>query len=160
MALADAYAEPSDYRQRVDKSDTTDDAVLLAILKAASRYIDRRTRRRDGFNQSAAVETRTYDILKRPAADAAYSADGSRLVLPDDIATTTGLIVKVDLNGDYDVADSGETLAINTDFWVGPTNAATGSDPRPYYILDINPTTAAIGAWPIQRHALGEDQWH
>jgi len=155
MALGDAYASAAEYRTRVTKTSAADDTVIDEQLKAVSHYIDSRTRRRDGFNQSAAVEARIYDIQCRPGRDAAFSTDwGRRLYLPDGIATLTGLIVKVDLNGDYDVADADETLTINTHFWAGPANAATGSDPRPFEFLDINPNNSVVSSWPEQRRAL------
>jgi hypothetical protein len=154
LAIGDAYAQAADYRTRVTKTATTDDITIDAQLKAVSHFLDRRCRRKDGFNQSTSVEARTYDIGKRPEAGAAFTPDYLRLWLPDDVATVTGLIVKVDLNGDYDVTDANETLAINTDFWVGPIGAAVGSDPQPYEFLDIKPTSTVFGSWPQQRHAI------
>src|SRR3990167_5079751 len=110
MAVTDAYATAAEYRERTTKSDASDDDTILAQLKAVSRWLDRRLRR--FFTQDAAVVARIYN------------GNGEQILwLPDDIATATGLIVKVDLNGDYDFSDSGETLSINTDFWLGPYNA-------------------------------------
>lgn len=154
MALGTAYATAAEYRARVTKADNSDDATIDAQLAAVTHYLDRRCRRSDGFNQSASVEARTFDITRTPENGAAFTSDYLRLWLPADVATVTGLIVKVDNNADYDVADTGETLAINTDFWVGPTNAAVGSDPLPYEYLDIKPTSTLISAWPLQRRAI------
>ena len=154
MALGDAYATAADYRARVGKTNTADSTMVDAQLKAVSHYIDSRCRRRDGFNQSASVEARMYDIGCQSGPGVAFLADWRRVWLPDDIATVTGLVVKVDLNGDYDVADSNETLTINTDFWVGPANAAVGADPKPYEFLDLHPLSTKASAWPQQRRAL------
>jgi hypothetical protein len=135
-------------------TDGASNAEIDAVLKSSSHYIDSRVRRKDGFNQSTSVETRTYDIGRHRAPDTAWREGYARVWLPHDVATVTGLIVKVDLNANYDVADSGETLSINTDFWVGPASAAVGTDPRPYEYLDINPNSTKLSSWPLQRRAL------
>lgn len=62
--------------------------------------------------------------------------------------------MKCDLNGDYDVADSGETLAVNTHFWPGPYNALNGSEPKPYEWLELIPSNSAVTVWPRQIRAL------
>jgi hypothetical protein len=155
LALGDSYATAADYRARAGKTDTGDSTMLEAQLKAVSHYIDSRCRRRDGFNQSGSAEVRTYDIRCLPGPGVAFLADYYRRVwLPDDVATLTGLIVKVDLNGDYDVTDSNETLTINTDFWAGPSNAAVGADPKPFEFLDLHPNSTKANTWPEQRRAL------
>lgn len=143
MALGDAYASAAEARARWNKADVGDDTTIDAQLKAVSHYIDQRCRRRDGFNQSASVEARIFNGNGR-----------QRLWLDDDIATTTGLIVKADLNGDYDYADSNETLNINTHFWPGPWNAAVGSDPKPYEWLELVPSNSVVTVWPNQLRAV------
>lgn len=143
MAIGDSYATVDDYRTHVDKTGTGDDVDIAFALNATSRFIDRRVRRRDGFNKTAAAEARIYD------------GNGlCKLWLPDDIATTAGLIVKADLNGDYDYAASGETLTINSHFWVGPYNAANGSEPKPYEWLELVPSNSSVTVWPRQPRAL------
>lgn len=62
--------------------------------------------------------------------------------------------MKCDLNGDYDVADSGETLAVNTHFWVGPYSAQSGSEPKPYSWLELIPNNSTVTMWPKQRRAI------
>lgn len=141
MSGGDAYATVAEYRSRVGKTGTDDDTDLAFQLKAVSRFIDRRTRRQDGFNRSA-VEARIFD------------GNGKAKLWVDDIATTTGLIVKYDANADYDYADAGETLTINTHFWPGPYNAANGSEPKPYEWLELVPTNSVVTTWPLQRRAL------
>ena len=142
MALSDPYASVSEYKTRVDKTATTDDAAIFAQLKSVSRYIDQRCRRADGFNQATAAVTRKYDGNGR-----------SRVWLNDDIATTSGLIVKCDLNGDYDYADADETLAVDTHFWIGPDNAGTT---KPFEWLEVAPLPAngVLSVWPAQRRAI------
>lgn len=143
MAIGDAYATAAEYRARVDKTDTTDDTIIDGQLKAISHYIDSRCRRRDGFNQSATVVTRIYDGNGK-----------QRLWIPDDIATSVGLIVKCDLNGDYDYGDSGESLTLNTHYWVGPWNADQSADPQPYEFLELKPSNPVVTVWPKQIRAV------
>jgi len=143
LAAGDSYATAGDYGSHVDKTATDDDVDLAFQLNAVSRFIDRRVRRRDGFNKTAAAEARIYD------------GNGKSLLwLPDDIATVTGLIVKTDLNGDYDYVDANETLTINTHFWPGPYNADKGSEPKPYEWLELRPDNSVVTSWPLQRRAL------
>jgi hypothetical protein len=141
LAVTDAFATASEYRSAVDQDDQTEDSELLLFLTATSRYIERwMPRMRSGtprhFTSDAAVTTRLFD------------GNGKTRLWVDDISTTTGLIVKADLNGDYDVLDSGETLTIDADFWVGPANATAGGEVKPYTYLDICPNSTVLTAWP------------
>lgn len=140
MAVTDAYALAADYRARIDKADIADDTVIDAQLTAVSRIIDQRCRR--FFTQDAVPVARLFD------------GNGKARVYVADIATTTGLVVKVDQNADYDYADSNETLAISTDFWVGPDNALLGAEPRPFQFVDIIPTSTKLSVFPVQRRAI------
>lgn len=140
MAVTDAYATAAEYRARVTKSDTGDDATILTQLTGASRLLERECGR--FFNQDASVVVRLYD------------GNGLTRIHIDDLSTTTGLVVKVDLNGDFDFADSNETLTVDTHFKVGPVNAGLGAEPEPYRYLDIVPGNAILGAWPSQKWAL------
>jgi hypothetical protein len=140
-AVTDAYATPEEFRQRTSKGDATEDNVILSQLVTVSRFLDLRLRR--FFTQDAAAVVRTFD------------GNGEALLwLPADIATTTGLIVKVDLNEDYDFTDSGETLTINTHFWVGPADADKGPEPRPYEYLEVVPNNGLFDVWPDQKRAV------
>jgi hypothetical protein len=137
----DAYATAEEFRQRTSKGDATEDDVILSQLVTVSRFLDLRLRR--FFTQDAAAVVRTFD------------GNGEALLwLPADIATTTGLIVKVDLNEDYDVTDAGETLTINTHFWVGPADADKGPEPRPYEYLEVVPDNGLFDVWPDQKRAV------
>lgn len=140
MAVTDAYATAEEYRARVTKADVADDADVLEQLTAVSRLIDARCRR--FFTKDATVQARLYD------------GNGKSVIKVDDIATATGLIVKCDLNGDYDVTDSNETLTIDVDFWLGPAAAVFGSEPRPYYWLEVVPTSTKLSVWPNQKRAI------
>ncbi|MBF8255137.1 MAG: phage gp6-like head-tail connector protein [Anaerolineales bacterium] len=140
MAVDDAYATAAEYRAATTKTDATDDASILSQLKGVSRYWDYRCNR--FFTQDAAVVVRTFD-----------GKGECELWLPADIATATGLIVKADLDGDYSFADE-TALVLDTDFWLGPSDADKGPEPRPWEILEVHPNSAQLSAWPCQQKAL------
>jgi hypothetical protein len=140
-AIGDPYATAAEYRDRVGKTDTGADATILAQLTAVSRYLDRRLHR--FFTQDAAVVVRTFD-----------GNGDTMLWLPADIATVTDLVVKVDLNEDYDFGEANETLTINTHFWVGPQDAEKGPEPRPFDCLEVVPNNGVFDAWPEQVRAI------
>jgi hypothetical protein len=141
MALDSPYATAKEFRAAVGADDEKDDAAITALLKAVSRLLDRRCRR--FFSKNVAAVARIFH------------GNGRELLwLPIDIATTAGLIVKVDLNGDYDVADSGETLALNTDYWLGPENAELEPEAQPFESIEVNPSSALLSCWPDQRRAI------
>jgi hypothetical protein len=138
--IADAYVDVAEYKDRVGKTITGQDGELLAQLTAVSRFLDARLGR--FFGQDAAVVTRVYD-----------GNGGTRLWLPDDISTSTGLIVKADLDGDYLFTDE-TALTLDTDFWLGPLGADKGSEPQPWQYLEVHPTSSRLSVWPFQRRAV------
>lgn len=155
MAIGDPYASVAEYKARVDSSGSASDGDVAAQLQAICRYLDRRCGR--FFGQDAAVQVRVYDggdaILQR--LDEHYirwAMDArTRLYLPDDIATTTGLVVKVDLDNDHVYE---QTLVINTDFWVGEPNAALGPEPQPYTWLQVVPSGSVLTTWPANERSV------
>ena len=145
-AVTDAYATAAIYRGIADKDSTADDTEILSDLTAISRYIERKVGQ--FFNKDAAAVARMYD----GNGETRLRLDSHHIV--PGIATLSGLAVKVDLNGDYDVTDTGETLTINTDFWASPQDAGQGSEARPWTDLDIVPTSSVLSAWPKQQRAV------
>src|SRR3990172_2726710 len=125
MAVTDAYATAAEYRSRTGQSDATDTTLLDALLKAVSRLIDRECERFFGID--AAVVVRLYE------------GNGLTRLYIDDVATVTGLIVKADLDDDFDFDGADETLTKDTHYWIGPVNAALGSEVATYRFLDIVP---------------------
>ena len=134
MAVTAPYAEPEEYRLRVGQTDTGGDDLLLDLLKAVSRLIDRECERFFGID--AAVVARLYD------------GNGLTRLYIDDVATVTGLIVKVDTDDDYDFDGADETLTKDTHYWIGPANAALGPEASPYRFLDIVPANSVLNVWP------------
>jgi hypothetical protein len=119
VALTNCYTSVAIVNEEIGRSDT--DSVKTASLErainAASRQCDRFTGRPHGFWQDATVVAREY------------AADDYCRVFTDDISTTTGLIVKTDLDGDGTFET---TLTITTDFRLLPFNAADEVPVRPY----------------------------
>lgn len=141
MPVTDAYATPGEYRARVTKTDAGDDTtVIIPLLAAVSRLIDRETGR--FYSQDAAAVVRLYD------------GNGLDRLYVDDIATLTGLVVKVDLEADFDFTGTGETLTRDTHYFVGPANAGLGSEAAPYRFLEIVPNNAVLGVWPEQPRSV------
>jgi hypothetical protein len=96
-------------------TETSNNAGIDAAIDAASRLIDAHCGRR--FWQDGTVVTREFW---------AYSP---RCVEVDDISTTTGLVVKIDDDGDGTFET---TLTITTDFFLIPANAADRVPVWPY----------------------------
>ncbi len=103
--MSHAYRTVSELKGWLGLSGSGQDTNLGYALDAATAAIDAYTGRQ--FDIDGAVVTRLYDCEFMDYADV------------DDIATTTGLIVKT-LNADGSVA---ETLTLNTDYYLAPYNA-------------------------------------
>lgn len=66
MASTAVYATAAELRDRIDKTGTTKDAVLDALLSASSRAIDGFCNRPDGFIAIATATARTYPGSGKP----------------------------------------------------------------------------------------------
>lgn len=132
MTLTNSYATMAMLKAELNigQADTSYDTKLEMALNAASRQIDRHCGRR--FWQDPAVVQREY------YADNAYDC------FTDDISTTTGLIVKVDDNGDGSYAT---TLTITTNFILLPRNADHEVPDLPF--TQIRLVDSGITAFPI-----------
>lgn len=131
MALTNAYATVDQFRQFVGRGVTMSDNTIAPIelaLNSASRQIDRATGwLQHGFYKDSTVQTRTFEACD------AYGLD-----VPVGIASTSGLIVKTDLDasGTYET-----TLTSGTHFTLRPTDAVT--DGWPYTQVEIIPSSSA-----------------
>lgn len=130
MTIVNGYATLADFKTAVTISDSVDDTDIESAIEAASRQIDGIANRK--FWKDSQVVARTY-----------YPSDPYRVYV-DDIATTTGLIVKIDNGGD---GTFDQTLTINTDFIVEPVNAAAEFPVRPYESIRLL-TTGALSTFP------------
>ena len=64
------------------------------------------------------------------------------------------MVVKVDLNGDYDFVDADESLTLNTHYWLVPANADKEAEPAPWTRLEVVPDNTVLGIWPDQKRAV------
>lgn len=129
MSITNGYTSLAALKSELSITDTNDDVRLERAISAASRQIDGRCGRR--FWQDGSTVARTFTADNTGCLEL-----GGR----DDISTTTGLVVKVDYDGDGTFET---TLTINTDFIVTPVNAASDTPVWPYTGLQITPTTSA-----------------
>ena len=127
MAITNGYTTLAAMKTFLSITDSADDTILESFIESASRSIDRIANRR--FYADAAASARKY------------RAYNDLFVYVDDISSTTGLVVKIDDDGDGTFET---TLTINTDFLVEPLTAA--SKDRPFTQLTIVNTTFS---WPI-----------
>lgn len=121
MTLGASYATLAELRSRVkitDASFTTEDTRLTAALAAASRGIEKVTRRQ--FNDAGSVSARLY------------YPDSDWCATVDDFSTTTGLIIKTDFDGDGVY----ETTWDATDYQLEPLNGIVdGETGWPYWVI-------------------------
>ncbi len=127
MAITNGYTTLAAMKTFLSITDSADDTILESFIESASRSIDRIANRR--FYADAAASARKY------------RAYNDLFVYVDDISSTTGLVVKIDDDGDGTFET---TLTINTDFLVEPLTAA--SKDRPFTQLTMVNTTFT---WPI-----------
>lgn len=126
MAITNGYCTLDNFKASTQITDNNDDTDIEAAIETASRQIDGIAGKRR-FWQDGTVVARTY-----------YPSEPSR-VWVDDISTLTGLIVKVDQDGDGTFET---TLTINTDFIVEPINAAAEWPVRPWESIRLLQTGA------------------
>jgi len=112
MAITNGYCTLTEVKAALRITDNIDDTLLENAVEAASRRIDGECSRR--FYIDATTSARTY------------AANRSAFVFVDDIATTTGLVVKVDdtFSGAYST-----TLTVGTDYQNEPLNADAQKEP-------------------------------
>jgi len=119
VAIVNGYATLAEARAEVGitgVSDTSDDAVLEALVESVSRAIDDFCGRRF----YAATQTRYY------------SATSGRRLLVDDLLSVTTLKTDDDGDGAY------ETTWATTDYHLAPYNAQLESVPEPYWRIEVS----------------------
>lgn len=135
MALNDAYLTLAQLKTYLGITDTEDDTRLTDAINSITEDIDLHCHRQ--FNVASSATARVY-----------LPCDAG-LIEPDDISTTTGVIVKVDSAGDGTYA----TTVAATNYQLYPLNGVIdGRTGYPYWkIRAVNyswPTTWALA--PIQ----------
>jgi hypothetical protein len=127
MAITNGYATLNEIKAYLSISDTTDDTLLEKLVESSSRSIDKIANRR--FYADTSATTRLYR---------AYS---DIFVYTDDISGTSGLVVKVDEDGNGTYS---KTVTLNTDFILDPLTASALG--RPFTQLTMVSNTET---WPI-----------
>jgi len=127
MAITNGYATLAEIKAYLSISDTTDDTLLEKLVESSSRSIDKIANRR--FYADTSATTRLYR---------AYS---DIFVYTDDISGTSGLVVKVDEDGNSTYS---KTVTLNTDFILDPLTASALG--RPFTQLTMVSNTET---WPI-----------
>jgi hypothetical protein len=147
MSVADSYANAEAYRARIRKTDSGQDSSIEDDLLAVSRYIDRRLNRFFTKDDSPVARVGT------PGFDMVLDRDGVLFV--DDIASLTGLEIRVDDDRDGLFNDQG--LLVSTDYQVRPINAPYGPEPRPWtqiYLVPWGTRRAWFFGYQVQITAL------
>src|SRR5262245_956655 len=153
MSVSDPYATPQDYRDRINRTDEGHDAEIYDQLVAVSRVIDKKLQR--FFTKDQTVQARPFYpkgwAEGDPEAENPWFATGrssiarSRYLNVDDIATTVGLIIKIDhaRSGSF----ASETPLAPTDYLLFPLNADKGPEPQPWTRILLTSWGNELG-WP------------
>lgn len=140
------YATLEDYKSWIVSrggeiaEDGSDDAVILTLLSAVSRYIERQTGRRF---YSDSVDGTYY-----------FQAKNSQSVRLPDFASITSVSVDYSNNRSY------TTLTVSTDYDLVPDNYS--ADGVPINGLEISPLSTSYGYFPTQRKGIkivGKKGW-
>jgi hypothetical protein len=129
MAITNGYATLTEIKTFLSISDNVDDTLLENMVEAASRSIDRIANRRFYLDANASAR--------------AYRVSSPVILYTDDIGTTSGLIVKLDEDGDGTFET---TLTLNTDYLMDPLTALDLG--RPYTQVTMVTTSQSFPIFP------------
>lgn len=129
MAITNGYATLTEIKTFLSISDNVDDTLLEGMVEAASRSIDRIANRRFYLDANASAR--------------AYRVSSPVILYTDDIGTTSGLVVKIDEDGDGTFET---TLTLNTDYIMDPLTALDLG--RPYTQVTMVTTSQSFPIFP------------
>jgi hypothetical protein len=150
MAITNGYCTLNELKAALRITDSLDDTLLENAIEAASRRIDNECSRRFYADQAATARV--------------YASDRHDMLFVDDVSSTTGLVVKIDDDGDGTFET---TLTLNVDYQIEPlNNLAQGKPVLLFRALDtlfpvasnkraLVEVTAAWG-WPSVPDAIRE----
>ena len=141
MAIVNGYCTLAEVKSALRLTDNVDDSLLEKAIESASRRIDGYCGRWFYKTSATAVTVYPQNIYF--------------LQFPNDVSSTTGLIVKTDTAGDGTYAT---TLTLGTDFIIEPTNATlrgypyqniqmVGGQTFPLYVTPSFPTVQVTAQW-------------
>jgi hypothetical protein len=132
VAITNGYITLAGLKTYLGIPDSVEDSLLEQIIESASRSIDRIANRRFYLDSSATART--------------YRPTNVMRVIVDDIGSLTGLVLKTDPD---DSGNYTETLTVNTDYIVEPTNALAQGRPVNYLtVVSSNTFSIPVNARP------------
>lgn len=158
MAWDSPYADVARFRAQTGLIGQINDAVAESLLKAVSRWMERKLGV-ESFNLSDAASARVFVA----SADHLNSATATLRVPP--IGSLTNFAVKIDTDGDGDFAD--EVALASTGYELLPRDAATRPEPEPWtkialyrwgeytvWPVDTRVQVTAFWGWPAVPEAI------
>ena len=127
MAITNGYATLAQAKTFLSITDSVDDTLLESLIEAASRSIDRIANRRFYADTSASARK--------------YRASSPVFLFTDDISSTTGLIVKVDEDGNGTFET---TFTLDSDYVMDPLTAPSLNRPFTQITMVSNINTFPI----------------
>lgn len=115
MAITNGYATLAEVKAAARITDSVDDALLEIAIESASRAIDGHTHR-------------NFTVAGTVATDRVFTASNSDFVWIDDVASTTGLVIKTADNLDANFA----TTWLAADYQLEPLNGVSEGISWPY----------------------------
>ena len=115
MAITNGYATLAEVKAAARITDSVDDALLEIAIESASRAIDGHTHR-------------NFTVAGTAATARVFTATNSDFVWVDDVASTTGLVVKTADNLDANFA----TTWVAADYQLEPLNGVSEGISWPY----------------------------
>lgn len=115
MAISNGYASLAEVKAAARITDSVDDALLEIAIESASRAIDGHTRR-------------NFTVAGTAVTSRVFTATNSNFVWVDDVASTTGLVVKTADNLDANFA----TTWVTADYQLEPLNGVSEGISWPY----------------------------
>jgi len=137
MAITDAYATLDEYKAQYHEGPDADNVIKRQLL-TVSRLFERETGQ--FFTKDASVVNRVFKARYSDLLDLTYEGN-----CPG-IASTSGLVIKVDTDNDGSFSD--ETAWASTDYELLPRGALQGSEQKPY-------TEIAVPSWGTQSFSIG-----
>ena len=140
MAITNGYCTLAEVKAALRLTDNTDDTLLENSIEGASRRVDGYCGRWFYKTNATAISLMPYNYYYVPV---------------QDIASTTGLVVKTDDNGDGTFET---TWTLGTDYMLEPTNAVLNG--RPYRrITAIGSKSFPLTVVPDPPHVQVTAQW-
>lgn len=151
MAITDAYCSEPEYRAAKKQESSADAMINAQYLSAASRFIDFKLDRPNGFHKdTTGSETfRIYEVRAKGRVTEGWAESENpwkyggltRVLEVDDLVSVTSITMDDSRSGSF------STTLSTDDYELLPLNAAKGSEVRPYTRIGMT-SWGAYTAWP------------